>query len=454
MFNRILLDHLKSWKEKSDRKPLVLRGARQVGKTTLVNIFSTEYDQYIRLNLEKTEDLKIFDPSRTFEELITAIFFLKNKTRKPPNTLIFIDEIQNSPHAVKSLRYFYEEAPDLHVIAAGSLLETLFENEISFPVGRVEYLAVHPCSFSEFLVAMGEEKSADLLRQFPVPDYAHEKLMKLFNLYSLLGGMPAIIQNYAEYRDLVKLAPVYDSLVVSYLDDVEKYARNANLRQVIRHVIATSFFYSGTRITFERFGNSNYRSREVGEAFRTLEKAMLLQLVYPSESASLPVIPNYRKSPRLQMVDTGLVNYVSKIQKEVFNSQDITSVFRGKIAEHIIGQEFLAGEIFVSERLNFWTREQKNAQAEVDFILQIDGHLVPVEVKSGGSGKLRSLLLYMDLVQDDIAVRFWSGKSGTEELISKNGKPFILINLPLYAAGNLKEMIARGQFGRIKSQPD
>jgi predicted AAA+ superfamily ATPase len=443
MFSRDTLEKLKQWKEKPDRKPLVLRGARQVGKTTLVTMFSGFFDQYIYLNLEKSEDLKIFDPARSFQDVVTAIFFLKGKTRQQVKTLIFIDEIQNSAEAVKWLRFFYEETPDLHVIAAGSILETLLDNRISFPVGRVEYLAVKPCSFSEFLSALGEINSLEIIQQFPVPDFAHEQLRKLFNLYTLIGGMPGVIQHYAEHRDLTMLTPVYDSLLVSYLDDVEKYARNNTLLQVIRHVTGNAFQHFGTRITFERFGNSNYRSREVGEAFRTLEKAMLLQLIYPAEYPRLPLYQNFRKSPRLQMLDTGLVNYFSGIQKEVFEAPDITAIYRGRIAEHVVGQELMAGETSVLSKLHFWTREQRNSQAEIDYLFVFEGQLIPIEVKSGGSGKLKSMQLFMDQVQHKTAIRFWSAKSSIETVFSMEKKRYSLINLPLYLAGNLTDILKR-----------
>lgn len=442
MFHRNIIANLNDWKGKSNRKPLVLRGARQVGKTTVVNMFSASFDQYIYLNLEKAEDCRIFDPERSFQDIVSAIFFLKGKPRHGKITLLFIDEIQNSSVAIQSLRYFYEEAPDLYVIAAGSVLESLINSGISFPVGRVEYLAVRPLSFSEFLGALDEQSSLDFLQTYPVPEFAHEKLMRLFNLYALIGGMPAVIKNYRDNRDLTLLTPDYESLIVSYLDDVEKYARNNTLLQVTRHVISTAFHYAGTRITFERFGNSNYRAREVGEAFRSLEKAMLLLLVYPVENPMLPLQPNYRKSPKLQMLDTGLVNYISKIQHEVFNAKEITDVFRGRIAEHIIGQELLSCEASVLAKLYFWTREQKNSQAATDFTFSHQGGLIPVEVKSGKGGKLKSLHLYMDMANHKTAVRFYSGKPGIERLYSANGTQYSLRNLPFYMAGQLNKVLS------------
>ena len=242
---------------------------------------------------------------------------------------------------------------------------------------------------------------------------------------------------------LRQLSATYESLVVSYLDDVEKYARNNTLLQVIRHVINSSFQYFGSRITFERFGNSGYRSREVAEAFRTLEKAMLLHLIYPTDYPLLPLIQNFRKSPKLQMVDTGLVNYFSKIQGDIFKADDLTSIYKGKVAEHIIGQELMAMESSVLAKLSFWTREQKNSQAEVDFIIPFAGNLIPIEVKSGGGGKLRSIQLFMDQVSHDTAIRFWSEPYSIEKRNTPNNKRFRLYNIPLYMVGNLKDILTK-----------
>ena len=205
MFKRLLLKDLHDWLHKPNRKPLILRGARQVGKTTLVSLFAEQFDQFIALNLERLEDKALFEQNYTIQELLEAIFFLQGKDRQQTNTLLFIDEIQNSSAAVAMLRYFHENYPTLPVIAAGSLLESLLDRHISFPVGRVEYLRVHPLTFEEFLIAVGEEQAATMLNQIPLPIFAHDKLLKLFHRYALIGGMPEIVQHYAATRDLTQL---------------------------------------------------------------------------------------------------------------------------------------------------------------------------------------------------------------------------------------------------------
>ena len=279
------------------------------------------------------------------------------------------------------------------------------------------------------------------MKQNLVPEFAHDKLTGLFRQYAIIGGMPEIVKNYAENRDLTKLKTLYDGLIVSYLDDVEKYARNSSMIHVVRFIIENAFSLAGERITFEGFSNSNFRSREMGEAFRLLEKTMLLQMVYPVVNTGLPVnIKN--RSPKLQLLDTGLVNYKAGIQGELLGSTNIEDVYRGKIAEHITGQELLSSENSVLARLNYWIRDTKNAQAEVDFVISFNGILIPIEVKSGATGKLRSLHRFMDEAPHHWAVRVYSGKLSIENATTLAGKAYKLINIPFYLTGRLVNVLA------------
>ena len=438
MFYRNNIEKLRTWAAEKDRKPLVLRGARQVGKTTLVEMFAKDFDQYIYLNLEKEKENKLFDGSFDIQNLLDAIFFLKDAEKNKGRTLLFIDEIQNSPKAVATLRYLYEEANHLYVIAAGSLLETLIDKTISFPVGRVDYMPVRPCSFDEFLMATGEHKSLEVIKQGIVPDYAHDKLTELFKKYTVIGGMPEILNEYSETRDMNRLATIYDRLIVSYQVDVEKYARNETMTNVIRHIIGSAFQYAGTRITFANFGKSNYRSREMAEAFRTLEKAMLLQLIYPVTRTNLPIEEKPGFSPKLLMLDTGLVNFSAGIQKQLIISKLVDDVYNGKIAEHVAGQELLSLTPSVRSKLNFWVPKKSNSQAELDYVLPWNGLLIPVEVKYGASGTLRSLHRFIDEAPHDIAVRIYAGKYKVEDTRTINGKKYRLINLPFYLISQIK----------------
>ena len=192
MFKRDILFHLERWKEDTHRKPLILRGARQVGKTTVVNEFGKQFANYLSLNLEKREVAALFDLSAPLKDLMPLFFAYCGEVKKEGSTLVFIDEIQNSPKAVSLLRYFYEELPEIYVIAAGSLLENLIDVHVSFPVGRVQYMALRPCSFREFLGAIGEEPLLSVLDKPEVTIAFHERLMVLFNIYTLIGGMPEV----------------------------------------------------------------------------------------------------------------------------------------------------------------------------------------------------------------------------------------------------------------------
>ena len=442
MFKRLVDTELEKWSKSATRKPLVLRGARQVGKTTLVKRFASNFDQFIHLNLEKPEHKTLFESNHTFADLVEALFFTFNKKRNAGRTLIFIDEIQSSAEAIRQLRYFYEDTPDLYVIAAGSLLETLLNSGVSFPVGRVEYLAVRPCSFLEFLEANGETASVEVVEKAVFPVFAHAKLIDWFHKYTLVGGMPEVVQQYSEHKDVVALSKTYQSLLGGYTDDVEKYAKNPGMVQHIRHILRTGFAYAGERIKFEKFGNAEYRSREMGEAFRTLEKTMLLSLVYPTVSRQLPVLANYKKSPRLLWLDTGLVNFASGIQRVVFMADDIEAAWKGRIAEHVVGQELLAYNTDVLYQRYFWTREEKNATAEVDFVIPVKGQLIPVEVKSGEKGTLKSLHLFMANANHTTAVRI-SSMPYSKETIQLENKTYQLYNIPFYGISQIEKVLSR-----------
>ena len=440
MFKRRLLLELEKWRQNIPRKPLVIRGARQVGKTTLVNQFAAQYEQYIYLNLELSEDKEPFENFTSIENLLNTLFFLKNKTlAKKSTTLIFIDEIQEVPKALNILRYFYELAPEISVIAAGSMLETLFDKNISFPIGRVEYKVIRPVSFPEFLSAIGENAALEQLTQVPVAAFAQSKLLSLFHTYALIGGMPEIVQHYATHKDLVALGPVYDSLISGYMEDVEKYAKSNAQILHIRHCIQNSFAQAGKRIKFEGFGNSAYKSREMGESLRTLEKALLMQLVYPCTSASLPMVPDIKKSPRLQILDTGLLNYFVGIQKEIIGTDDLNSIYQGTLIEHLIGQELLAFQYNALSALHFWVREKKESTAEVDYLFQYDGLIIPIEVKSGKEGTLKSLHSYMDIAPHNFAIRFYAGALNISDAITQNGKQYKILNLPYYLGSQIEK---------------
>ena len=356
-------------------------------------------------------------------------------------TLIFIDEIQNAPEAVKVLRYFYEKRPDLYVIAAGSLLESLMDRHISFPVGRVEYMALHPCTFTEFLGALGEDILVEQIEQLKVPQSIHGYVMDLFRKYMIVGGLPEAVANYAKRKDWVSLNDVFNSLLSGYKDDVEKYALKRKEQDIIRYILNYGWGLAGQRFQFAKFGGTSYKSAEMGNAFRTLEKTLLLELVYPLISTSFPILPDLKKSPKLLWLDTGLVNYVAGMQDSLLFSPDADELWNGDIAEQVVGQELLGASVTFGEKRMFWVRDARNSQAEVDFIYKFRSHLLPIEVKTGDNSKLRSLHQFMGESKETIALRLWNGAMCSDTIKLSGGKEYTLYNIPFYYAGQLETFL-------------
>lgn len=440
MFRRKILDKLEAWKQDDKHKPLILRGARQVGKTTVVNEFGNQFDNYLYFNLERSESAKLFEMEIPLDSLIQMLFASLGKSPKEGSTLIFIDEIQNSPKTIALLRYFYEQRPDLYIIAAGSLLENLVDVKVSFPVGRVQYLALRPCSFYEFMGAIGKNNLLEILKQkAEYTEAFHTQLMHLFNQYAIIGGMPEAVQKYAESQDIIILEDIYETLVQSYKDDSEKYVRGNKLTDVVRFILSYGWAFSGETITLGNFANSGYKSREVGEAFRLLEKAMLLELTYPVSSTMPPIIPETKRMPKLIWFDTGLVNYQAGIRREIIGSTEMVDSWRGHIAEQITAQELLTLEDRVGQHRAFWARP--NNGAEVDFIISHDSKLYPIEVKSGTNAHLRSLQVFMDNANVNIAIRVWSKPYSVDKVQTPHGKEFSLVNLPFYLIGHLHQIL-------------
>lgn len=444
MFNRDILLRFEAWADLPNRKPLILRGARQVGKTVAVNLFGERFDRFVSLNLDDPGEGGIFGRGLTINDTFQAILLKKKMPAREGRTLLFLDEIQNKPEAVASLRYFFEQLPDVYVIAAGSLLEVMLaEKQISFPVGRVEHAFMYPLSFHEFLSALNEQQALETFEIIPFPDFALSSLLELFSRYALIGGMPEIVSRYIETEALTTVNPIYDSLLTSYLDDVAKYARNSTMTAVLRHCIESAPFEAGKRITFTGFGKSNYRSREVGEALRTLERAQLIYLFQPTSSVEIPIVPDFKKSPRLQFLDTGLLNYFVGLQEQYFEYDDLHSVYKGRIIEHIAGQELIYAEANTRKKQCFWAREKSQSNAEVDFLVQHREYVIPVEAKAGKVGSLRSLHQFIDRCRHKYAVRLYNGPVHLQEAQTPAGKSFLLLNLPYFLASKIHEYCDR-----------
>lgn len=437
-FERHIIGYLEDWKVSKYRKPLILRGARQVGKTTLVNEFAKQYDFFISLNLEKVADKSFFQAYDDVNSIVESLF-LTNKISpdKQQTTLLFIDEIQELPKAIQLLRYFLEEVPKLHVIAAGSLLEFAMKEVDSFPVGRVEFLYLYPLNFAEYLQAIGHDKLLTHLTKTPINPIAHKILLELFHRYAIIGGMPEVVKRDIEDKSLASLPKVYESIWTSYKEDVEKYATNPNGRKIIMHIMDTAPLYMDQRIKFQNFGNSNYRSREVGEAMRNLNAAKIIQLIYPTTDIQPPIKPDLKKSPRLQFLDTGLINYTLGIQDQLLAMKDLKDAYKGAMIPRLITQEVISLNTISNIKPHFWVREKHQSTSEVDMVFPYGNKLIPIEIKSGGTGRLRSLHLFMDKIDHPYAIRMYAGGFKVENLSSVGGTPFLLMNLPYYLGTQL-----------------
>lgn len=442
MFDRTILTELRKWKASEERKPMILRGARQVGKTTIVHSFGNTYANYLYFNLEDETKRRLFERQAPLDDIVESLYYDIGKPRKDGDTLIFIDEIQNSPRTIGLLRYFYEKRPDLHVIAAGSLLENVVDVNTSFPVGRVQYLAVRPCSFAEFVNAIGRKHLVNVLSQPTLTNVYHNELMLVFNRYTVVGGMPEAVQAYARHGDLMRLDDIYESLLLTYRDDVEKYVRKGKLTNVVRHILTYGWSHAGEMVSLGNFAGSACQAREAAEAFMMLSKAMLVELIYPSTSPILPASPEMRRHPKLVWLDTGMVNYAAGIRRDVITATDIMDVWRGRIAEHVVAQELLALTSKVSATRSFWITGNGGETAEVDFTLAHNSRLYPIEVKAGHNSRLKSLHSFIDRSGIDLAVRVWGGPLSVDDLeTSLQRKPFRLINVPFYLVGQLPRLI-------------
>ncbi len=441
-FNRHILKMLRGWKSKTGVKPLVLRGARQVGKTTLIRQFSKEWKHYIEFNAERLENIELISRIASATDLMDRLGLDNNIPREEwKDTLLFIDEIQESPRLIGLLRYFYEDIPELHVIAAGSLLEMVFDQVKSFPVGRIEYIYLFPLNFQEYLEAAEKKLLLTELTKWPISNAAHSLLMEEFNKYLIIGGMPEIVSHYLDQKSMADLLPIYSSIWDTYKDDIPKYAKNNTEEKIIKHILATAPQQINKRITFENFGNSTYRSREVGEAFRSLDDAKVIQIIYPTTDVKSPPSPNTRKSPRLQYLDTGILCFDLRIQDQLIGLHDLSDAYRGGLVPHIILQEIISIQESRYRKPMFWVRDKAQSGAEIDLVYSYNDLLIPIEIKSGKVGKLRSLHSFIDRVEHNYAIRIYGGKASVEKHKTSTGKNFHLLNLPYYMGTLLPERI-------------
>jgi uncharacterized protein len=437
MFRQISID-LQTWLSRKDRRPLLMRGARQVGKTWLARALAREQGlDLVEVNFELRPDAKEAFRSLQPAEILKNLAFLGFPVPKPGMSLLFFDEVQECPAAIAAMRYFYEMMPELAILASGSLLEFAMEaGEFSLPVGRVETLWVHPMGFAEFLRAKGNEALAGALESQnpdePLPEVAHRKSMEELREYLFCGGMPAAVEALTKDRDVEACRRVHLSILQTYRQDFAKYAPR------IKSDIAERLFLRapglvGGRLKFSAI-DPDHRASEVRPAVEAVEKAGVIRRVFHSAGQSLPLATDSNpRIAKLVMLDVGLMHAALRIDAEFIQEPDLLAIHRGAVAEQFAAQELIAcGPADREPDLYFWAREALNSQAEVDFLIASRSKVLPIEVKAGSSGTLKSLNLFLDSHrQSPLGIRLYSGPH------LRDGR---ILHLPLYAAGSLHRL--------------
>jgi predicted AAA+ superfamily ATPase len=404
------------------------------------------FENTISLNLENVEHQRLFRQDISLDDFERIIQVKFRQKVIPGETLIFIDEIQNSPSLIKLLRFFYEQRPGVHVIAAGSLFQAKIEREgFSLPVGRVEYAYVYPLDFFEYLEAGEESELLTFLKSVTpgerIPEAIHQEGLRYFYEYSMLGGMPEVVDNYLENRDIDALKPIYSSLFTGYSEDVYKYSSLANAKY-LTHVIEQAPLHAGTTITYDKFGGSTFRNREMGAAFSTLEKIMLLYQVHATKSREIPLIPQRKRPKKLLFLDVGLVNHRMGIQDQFMDLQDLDDFYRGRIAEQVVGQNIVAQFMHNTPVIMYWAKGRQEGSAEVDFCLQNKGEILGIEVKAGGSGRLRSLFSFADAVKEHRLLRIYNGHLKKEK-VQFSGENYDLLSVPFYLSPRILDLMGK-----------
>lgn len=430
---RTILNH---WKEHPLRTPLIVRGARQVGKTYAIQAFGNDsFANLITINFEANPNFCTCFESMDPRAIVNEIELLSRQKIVAGKTLLFLDEIQQCPKALQSLRYFKEIMPELHVIAAGSLLEfTIRDENFSFPVGRVQFAKLYPLSFEEYLDAVGETLLKESLYSFtvssPPPLSIHTRLLELIEQYFIVGGMPAAILAFIKTHSYLEVKYTQKALWDAFESDFGKYAKQSQHRY-LRKIFQEAPRLLGEHIKYSRIDPELPNpARDMKQAIELLRLSGLLHPVNASSAGQLPLVAGIKESIfKLLFLDIGLVEQVMTTQ-----SQDAGSM-TGPLAEQFVGQELIAtSDPLLDMRLFFWSREK--ASAEVDYLFAHQGIVYPVEVKAGKSGKLKSLHLFVKEKNAPFGIKI------SQDALQWDGS---VLSVPFYLVSHLSRLIDLSQ---------
>ena len=453
--HRQQLQFLYTWLRNKNRKPLIIRGARQVGKSTLVELFARQHQQALRnVNLERHPELADIFSGKDPEQIIQQIEFLPNMGSISNDTLLFLDEIQAVPEAIPALRYFYEDMPEFPVVSAGSLLEfAMADHAFSMPVGRIQYLHMGPMTFSEFLLAMDEERLQNFIHHYEpgqeIGEVVHHRLLHLLRSYYYVGGMPEAVAVFTESRSYKDVSEVHNSIIETYRDDFPKYAGSRNLNRML-----TVFNFAarnvGVKIKYSAISPRD-QSVTIKKDIELLSMARVIGKVIHSHCSGLPLQADLEeKVYKLLFLDIGLMNAICGLDwLSISQMEEIKLINQGAIAEQFIGQHLQAILADKPNReLNYWLREGRASNAELDFVIGIGGNIIPIEVKSGATGTLKSLHQFMATKKAPLAIRFDTNLPTVHQIdavinINKQRKQikYPLISLPLYLVERLESIV-------------
>jgi hypothetical protein len=450
------LQFLTRWLHNKNRKPLIIRGARQVGKSTLVQLFAAQQCMTLMTaNLERYPTLANTFASNDPEQILQQIEALPRMPAVNESALLFLDELQAVPEAIPALRYFYEDRPQLPVLCAGSLLEfVLAAHQFSMPVGRVQYLHMGPMTFSEFLLALGEDKLYQVVTQYQpgseIGEMAHQRLLQLLRSYYFVGGMPEAVAAFAETRSYQAVSDVHNSIIETYRDDFPKYGKNRDQNRML-DVFNFAARNVGVKVKYSNISRED-QSAVLKKDLELLCMARVISKVVHSHCSGLPLQASLEeKVYKLLFLDVGLMNAICGLNWRTLSQfDDLKLVNEGAIAEQFIGQHLQALLAESPNReLTYWLREGRSANAELDFVVALEGQIIPVEVKAGASGSMKSLHQFMAEKQAPFAVRFDAclpAVSTIHAVVNSDNQRkdvnYTLVSLPLYLVERLGVVIA------------